>query len=199
MGMKRRVEHGAPSGGWEGLTEFKLEPSLTKSFSPLTSARVREIEQALQAELPAGYRHLLETYGACRFVDDVECEAIDTMPATIAPDNRVGLNFFYGMREQENEVLFWRDEGFAGRIPSELLTIGQDGTYRQLCIGISGKYRGRIYLWDRYDELLTDENYLKEHGKPRPPEVSFANVYLLANSFEEFIGKLELFVDDDDE
>ncbi len=49
-----------------------------------------------------------------------------------------------------------------------------------ICLGIKGKRRGKVYFWDHEDEF--DDN-----GEGRQ---DYGNVYLLANSLDEFLNKL---------
>ena len=42
------------------------------------------------------------------------------------------------------------------------------------------------------NQLLDEEEYLEDYGVPRPPEAMFQNVHLIAESFEDFLNRLEV-------
>ena len=72
-----------------------------------------------------------------------------------------------------------------GGFREDLIPIGTDAggeLGNQICIGLHGGRRGRIYLWV-HDSLLGVRDPHSE------------NVYLAAESFEGFIGKLMLYED----
>jgi hypothetical protein len=51
---------------------------------------------------------------------------------------------------------------------------------------------GKVFYWDGENDPLSEEDYLKEYGKPRPPESIFQNVHLVAESFGDFLRRLEV-------
>jgi hypothetical protein len=56
--------------------------------------------------------------------------------------------------------------------------IVDDGVGNYVCIGVKGKYRGKVFLWNLDGQADIDE------------EPDFSNVDLLENSLEEFIARL---------
>lgn len=84
---------------------------------------------------------------------------------------------------------------FSGRIPATLLPIADDGQVDQICPGVGGREAGKVYFWDLQNEPLTEEEHLEDYGKPMPPEVKFRNVYFVAESFEDFLKRLEISAD----
>jgi hypothetical protein len=75
-------------------------------------------------------------------------------------------------------------------MPDTMIPIADDGGGNQICLGIKGKERGKVYYWDHHNEW-DEQDYLEDYGEPMPPEVKFQNVYLIAKSFEDFIQRLE--------
>ena len=55
-------------------------------------------------------------------------------------------------------------------------------------ISSKGEDKGKVYFWDSVEEEDVDEEAGEEPG--------YSNVYLLANSFQEFINSLEKIEDD---
>ena len=61
------------------------------------------------------------------------------------------------------------------RLPTELVPIASDPGGNLICISVNGENLGAVYFWDH--DIEED-----------PP--SYANVRLIANSFDEFLGAL---------
>jgi hypothetical protein len=69
---------------------------------------------------------------------------------------------------------------YDGRIHPTLLPIGSDAGDNQICLGIKGDVRGKVYFWDHQGETIP--------GGP----MATNNTFLIANSFEEFVMSLSL-------
>jgi SMI1 / KNR4 family (SUKH-1) len=80
-------------------------------------------------------------------------------------------------------------------MPETIIPIGDDGIAGQICLGIKGAEAGKVYYWDQQNEPLDEEDYLEDYGEPRPPEAMFQNVHLIAESFEDFLRRLEVKAD----
>jgi len=93
------------------------------------------------------------------------------------------LNVLYGINiedsydELHNVIKVYKD-----RIPSSFIPIGDDSGGNQFVIGIKGKFKDKIYLWDHNTEL--EHNKFTENTLP-------GNMYKLADNFTEFINALE--------
>ncbi|HEX7447597.1 MAG TPA: SMI1/KNR4 family protein [Pirellulales bacterium] len=81
---------------------------------------------------------------------------------------------------------------FSGRIPADLIPIADNGGGSQILLGIRGKDEGKVYYWDLRNEPLDEEDYLEDHGEPRPPDAMFQNVHLVAESFEDLLRRIEV-------
>ncbi|TDP84793.1 SMI1/KNR4 family protein SUKH-1 [Aquabacterium commune] len=64
---------------------------------------------------------------------------------------------------------------FSGRIPPEILAIGDDPCGNQICIATQGERQGQLFLWNHEDE----------HTPP-----TYRNVIFLADTFNHFINGL---------
>ena len=91
-----------------------------------------------------------------------------------------GLNFFYGIHEDPDYSLDSACETYQERVPADLISIATDAFGNNICIGWKGKRCGKIYFWDHEDEL--DENGCFRQD--------YRNVFLLANSLQEFLDSL---------
>ena len=72
-------------------------------------------------------------------------------------------------------------EDYRGRLPSDVIPIGDDPYGNLICLGVRGGNRGAVYFWDHEDEL--DEEGLSK--------LDYGNMYKLADGFEEFVDKLK--------
>lgn len=71
---------------------------------------------------------------------------------------------------------------YNGRIMNSFISIGDDPGGDQFCLGIDGIFRNKIYFWDHNQEI--DEWEFIENKLPE-------NMYLLADSFDNFINQLK--------
>ena len=170
---------------------------MATGFTPLTVAEVSELESSLGAEFPETYRHLLARYGAAGFERYVKFPVVKgvsvmdmmkgEMPAEIA---LLPFGMFYGS-DANGYGLIKHIKTYMGRMPESLIPVGGDGFGNQICLCISGQQRGKVYWWDHENEWDEDD-YEDDYGEPMPPEAKFQNVYLVAESFDEFFRKLEV-------
>jgi cell wall assembly regulator SMI1 len=64
------------------------------------------------------------------------------------------------------------------RLPKELIPIAHDPGGNLICIAVSGEKKGSVFFWD----------HEKEADEHEPAD--YRNVYLITNSFNEFIASL---------
>jgi hypothetical protein len=65
-----------------------------------------------------------------------------------------------------------------GRLPRDLLPIGEDPGGNLICIAVSGSNFGKVYFWDHEDEL------------PLRQPSDYHNVYFLSNDFLQFFDSI---------
>ncbi|MBK9259793.1 MAG: SMI1/KNR4 family protein [Polyangiaceae bacterium] len=87
---------------------------------------------------------------------------------------------FYGIHEDPDYSLDSNCKSYDERVPADLIPIATDSGGNNICIGWKGEREGKIYFWDHEDEL--DENGLFVQD--------YRNVYLVANSLQEFLDSL---------
>jgi hypothetical protein len=169
---------------------------------PMPEDELIEIEDYLGDTLPLDYRGFVKTYGAADFNKLVEFALLEKQPShpvsnvlgfAVPRYDRAPFSHFYGSRSG-NHSLARAIEALKGRMPETLIPIADDGGGNQICLGIKGQERGKVYYWDHNNEW-DEEDFLEDYGTPMPPEVKFQNVYLAANSFEDFIDRLEVLED----
>ena len=152
-----------------------LGPSKVPPPSP---SQVEAFEAEIGTTLPDDYRRfLLRTNGGN--VDWYQFEGLTPEGKSwTAVVSHVG-----GLREEPDLSLRFARGCYQGRelqIPRALLWIMGDPGGNAICIGLTGKYRGRVYFW------IHDE-------QPDPQEwdgevETAGNVILLANSFTDFVA-----------
>jgi hypothetical protein len=169
-----------------------------KTFLPLTEEELQSIEMALGVALLGDYRDFVRKYGVSSFGELVQFQLQEAEPVhpvqsllgiPIPRYEKGPLSHFYGSRTS-NQSLAQYIEIYKGRMPDTMIPIADDGCGNQICLGIKGKEHGNVYYWDHHNEWDEDD-YREDYGKPMPPEVKFQNVYLIAESFEDFIQRLE--------
>jgi hypothetical protein len=82
---------------------------------------------------------------------------------------------FGSEKEGDTCSLLWNIETYLGRIPKELLPIGDDPYGNLHCLGIRSDEAGKIYFWD--------------HEGPGE-EDDWRGITLVAHSFADFIDRL---------
>ena len=172
-------------------------------FKPMTEAEISAFEKQIGAVLPEAYRKFLASYGASTFNGAspnnpyIVFRSLKPLPSHIAKNGKGLFDAFYGGEKDERDPhsLRVRFRFFSGRMPENIIPIGDDGGAGQIGLGIKGAETGKVYYWDQQNEPLDEEDYLEDYGKPRPPEAMFQNVYQIAESFEDFLRRLETRVD----
>lgn len=97
-----------------------------------------------------------------------------------------GIHHIGGLREEDLYSLRQSRENLQGRelhLPRALIWIMDDPFGNAICLGLSGKHRGRVFFWDHEEEPDPDE----WDGEVE----TAANICLLANSFTEFVAGLK--------
>jgi len=176
-----------------------IRPIVGDRFVLMTPSEISGLERQIGGRFPDAYRHFLATYGASTFNGEspdnpyILFRTLTTLPPHITRDNKALFDAFYGggKNEQDTYSLPERWRYFLGRMPESIVPIGDDGGAGQICLGIKGSEAGKIYYWDQQNEPLDEATYLEDYGEARPPEAIFQNVYLIANSFEDFLQRLE--------
>lgn len=171
-----------------------ITPVVGTQFIPLAEHSLAAIETSLGVRFPESYRTLLAAYGASGFEEYTDYQPVRPFPPGCSCSGVGHFGFFYGSEDPAHEEygLLTRIQYFSGRIPDNLTPIADNGIGDQICLCIRGEGAGAIYLWDQQNEPLDENDYLEEYGKPRPPEVIFQNVHLIADSFDDFLNRLEV-------
>jgi hypothetical protein len=171
-----------------------IRPVVGDKFISMTDAEVEAVEAHLGVGFPEAYRDFLTTYGASAFREYLDYRPFKDFPPELSSSGRGHFSLFYGSEDPAHEGygLWRRMRFFSGRIPDSLIPIADNGMGDQICLGIRGNEAGKIYLWDLQNEPLDEGAYLTDYGEPRPPEAMFQNIHLIAESFGDFLNRLEV-------
>lgn len=133
---------------------------------PCGERDIAAVEAVLGHSLPEPYRtFLLAHNGGCP--EPNHFALLDPLAGT----KHVGeINELYELEELPRMMGLYR-----GRIPPDLLPIGDDVTGDQILLRVRGPGIGRVYLWD----------HVHEHSPP-----THGNVALLADRFDLLLGRL---------
>jgi hypothetical protein len=151
-----------------------MQVRIDRAFATTSHEEIAQFENRRGVILPDEYKRFLLMYNGGR----PKPNAFD-VPEW--PHENSGLQRFFGIHPGKDYDLEHEWEGYADRVPGELMPIACDSFGNLICLGIKGGRRGKIYFWDHEDEL--DEN-----GRSRQ---DYGNVYLVANSLGEFLDKLK--------
>jgi len=92
-----------------------------------------------------------------------------------------GLGSFYGIHDgPKTKRLDLACKVYDERIPADLIPIAYDAFGNNICIGWKGEREGKIYFWDHEDELDENGDFVQD----------YRNVFLVANSLQEFLDSL---------
>lgn len=174
------------------MTEANLIPIAESGFIPPADKELALLGSETGHPSLARYIDFVKQYGYSMFEDEVYFESVVSLPDYISSTNFGLFNVFFGGAAEENDVysLAWNKEVCEDRVPPDLVPIGNDGGASLFCIGISGERLGKIYCWTYEEEPLDAETYLKDFGHEMPESAKYANVFLIANSFDEFWNSL---------
>ena len=152
--------------------------TFTQTKTLINKAQIQEVEELIGLEFPLEYKeHLLKFNGG-------QC-----YPNVFS---------FYENGETTNSSIDWFLAIYEGRynnlikeirmvkieekrMPSQILPIAHDPGGNLICISCKGQDFGKVYFWNHEDEVdyrFSDDN-------------DYSNLYLISNSFNEFINGLK--------
>jgi hypothetical protein len=150
---------------------------------PAPVAKLTAFEATLGCQLPEDYRQFLIACNGGHIGGSLWFNG----PTPEGASADAGVHHIGGFRDESHFSLVRNRDAYKGRIPIEMLWIMDDPCGNAICMGITGKYRGRIYFWDHESEPDPEE----WDGRADTAE----NVQLLANSFTDFVIGLKPNVD----
>lgn len=146
---------------------------ISGSAEPLNETVITQIVSELDIQFPASYRAFLLKNNGGKPSPNVFPISGD------ASDTHGILNELCCICRKNSNDLIYKRGVFDGRVPHNLLVIGSDPGGNQICLSVGGNDYGKVYFWDHENEV--------EEGE----EPDYRNVYLVANSFDEFLESLQ--------
>lgn len=152
-----------------------MEIQISKSGSQLSENDVLNLEKQIGQIIPLPYRNFLLIHnGGSPKKRNFKVRYDDGRN-----DMDVSLDWFLGINVSYGISIEWHVSEYQHRLPSELFPIATDPGGNLICISSSGEKIGAIYYWD-HEEENEDE---------QPP--TYNNVYLLADTFDDFLNLLQ--------
>jgi hypothetical protein len=150
--------------------------TFTESPPPVFPEKLDALEQQLRIKLPDEYRHFLLTQNGGR----PSPAGFDFIGGSGRLEDS-SVKFFLGVHDGEFSNFKHKFETFkirVKRMPEELVPIANDSFGNYICLAISGKHKGAVFFWDHENEADEGE------------EPTYANVYLIKPSLQEFLDSL---------
>ncbi len=148
--------------------------NIRDSETPLSSETIRKVEERLGIVFPIEYRDFLRLHNGGR-----------PRPAVFRFKKPSGqfadscVDWFLAIYEGEHDNFESYFETYQHRLPTELVPIAHDPGGNLICIAVSGTLNGFVFFWDHENECDIGET------------PTFANVYLIADTFSEFVNSLQ--------
>ncbi len=155
------------------FSEERKRPSLDER-------QLAHVEQAIGKSLPNDYREFLTDFGAT---------FVYRMLFSFQEQGRPSKDYieqFYGIApDVPLDDLASEYDDYQGRIPVDLLPIGEDAVGNIICLGLTGEKRGKVYFWDHEREEMEPDD--------APPnwQPGYSNISFVADSFDEFFFSLQ--------
>ncbi|WP_019910179.1 SMI1/KNR4 family protein [Paenibacillus sp. HW567] len=153
------------------------------------SAIIERIEEKYDLVLPELYKHFM-VYGDCNLNESLQYQTIERTPWS-DQNNTESIGSFFttgaGVNNLEKSI-----QQYYERIPGSILPIANDSAGNLICIGVSGEASGKIYFWDHENELTAKVMLDEAPSGSITIDNYWDNIYLVANSFIEFIRSLQV-------
>jgi hypothetical protein len=148
-----------------------MNVTIKNSHKAILESDLRKLESRMRAKLPPAYRKFLRSHNG----------GIPTPDLFSTRDGKIDsiVRNFLPLDSDDEESLTSEFEEFTleKQIPSNIIPIAIDPADDRIVLSLFGRDAGSIYYWARGQE-------------PDPPSCSYKYMYLIADSFEEFLSYL---------
>jgi SMI1-KNR4 cell-wall len=154
---------------------MSMKNKITGKSEDLTDRKIKNAERQMGRSIPLAYRNfLLEHNGGHPDQSDFRMAGVRKGTTQIGT-----VKSFLGINLPEETLnLDYVLETFRDRVPTNLFPIARDPGGNLILIAENGFDAGKVYFWD----------HERESDEGEPP--TDRNLYLIANSFDEFLDKL---------
>ncbi|GEM_PF-840965 len=154
-----------------------LDNALNTEKKEHPEGEIIDIQKKYNITLPLEYKLFVLKYGNSYIKDNIFYKAIEKSPWT-PEDGFDSLGFFYGL-ENDSKDLRKMIEAYLGRISDNLIPIADCDGGNELCIGVKGNSKGKVYFWNHENQNVISAENTK-------------NLYLVAESFSDFVMSFEV-------
>src|SRR4051794_37029511 len=165
-----------------------LTPTPDGEFVPVSDEELTAIEAKCSAKLPDDYREFLATYGSATFSRLVSIRSAGPLPSGLSDDGLLPFDAFYGtvrLADRCPSVLSCIGN-FHGDIPDGLLPIANGWQDDQICIGLVGEVRGKVFYWDSQGVGHDGED---EEDSDNPVGAGTQDTHYIAGSFTDLLNR----------
>ncbi len=146
---------------------------ISESGEPINETELNKTETELGLKFPKSYRQFLLKNNGGR-------PSLNVFPIYGDSADTHGLiNWFLCIDAKDDNDIVRSMALHAGRYPKNFLQIAEDPGGNAICLSVGGNEYGKVYFWDHENEVAEGE------------EPGYQNVYLIANSFDEFLNSLQ--------
>lgn len=153
---------------------IKYEIKVEECKTQCTIEQIREFEQFIHKALPQDYIDFLLQYNGGHPIQDT----YDLIEPINGKDEVADIAWFFAIYDGDVSNLHKEYLESITSIPRDFLAIAYGSGGDLICINLGKDKYGKVYFWDVHDQA--------PHGE----EPWYDNIYLIANSFKEFIDKL---------
>lgn len=148
------------------------------AWQPVSDADLKNYEEKIGIEFPQDYKEFLKEYSGQSFEREPRFPYLEDYPG-----GKHGIfSIFYGIMPGDSYDLIEAVNTYKGRINNDLLPIGEDPGGNIICLAVKGENSGKVYFWDHEEEKVV----------PNDSKTDDTNLYLVSNSFADFIQSLQL-------
>lgn len=152
---------------------------LIERQSDISIEEMKQAELKLGFSLPDNYKEFLFKYNGGHPIKD-GCPMLESFTKN-EYNYSTDIAWFFSVYDGEYNNLVKEYLAMRKRIPSELLTIACNSGGDNICLSISGANKGRVYFW------------FHENENPELNNAWYENIFLVANTFEDFINSMYAF------
>lgn len=166
----------------------------------LTSNLICDLESLFDCKLPDDFKFILQKYGICTFNNTIAFNAIS---GKAEYEHQVESNIISNVFKTSTIAVFLGANSrsynifdyisiYKNRIPNLCLPIATDGMGNLILLSLEKTKFGKIYFWDHENEWDEDD-FEEDMGFSMPPEAKFQNIWLIGNTFNDFIERCYIY------
>jgi hypothetical protein len=154
------------------------------------------LEKKFSNSIPIDYKDFILNNPVSTFNKLISFDAINKQPEYRHPKEFDFPNYIFDsssisvLFSKDNDVydLSWNISNYVDRIPSDMLPIFTDGMGNLGLLSMQRVKYEKIYFWDHELEWDVDD-YFDETGTEMPEDAKFQNLWLIGNSFTDFLSR----------